>query len=261
MVNWIMFWVSDINDLSTIRKLGCDGVHHPTFDGMTPAQQIAWMAKCEGLGLQVGWSALGGTQYAKDHREETINRWKDSPLVSHVIIIGDAQGVPVQDQIDKYDIYKAWAPDILFGIDREFWFESNGDFYSEDAFDILFPYSYPYQTAHSVDTCYQNLIDSMTFIISGTFPIVPLIQCFYNGSTYNPREEFEPEDPEYSDNYMKYQYDRLEALLDPEGWWYDSIGFYPWSAGYADDIKRNPVMQTEVALLIKYRPLSQPTFL
>ncbi|GAH35804.1 unnamed protein product [marine sediment metagenome] len=80
MVKRIMFWVTSIYDLPAIKNLGCDGVHHPTFDGMPEAAQIAWMTECEELGLQVGWSALGGTQYAREHREETIKRWKEHIL-------------------------------------------------------------------------------------------------------------------------------------------------------------------------------------
>ena len=123
----IMFWVGNIADLPAIKNLGCDGVHHAGSDGISPEQQGAWMTECERLGLQIGWSALGGTEYARQNREATIKRWKDSPLVSHVIIIGDAQTVAKETQIAKYNRYKSWAPNILFGIDREFWFTRNGN--------------------------------------------------------------------------------------------------------------------------------------
>ncbi|GAI33240.1 unnamed protein product, partial [marine sediment metagenome] len=159
----IMFWVTDIDDLLAIRNLGCDGVHHPTFDGMTQAQQIAFMAECERLRLQVGWSALGGTQYARNHREQTVKYWKDSPLVSHVILTGDAQTVPAETQIEKYNLFKGWAPDLQFAIDREFWFDRNGN-YSEDAFDILFYYNYPYLTGYSVDYVYERMMLSMEYL-------------------------------------------------------------------------------------------------
>jgi len=240
-----MFWVYSIGDLPAIKNLGCDGVHHPFFDGIIPEEQAAWMSECSRLGLQIGWSALGGSDYAHQNREATIKRWKDSPLVSHVILVGDAQGVPGQTQIDKYNLFKSWAPNISFAIDREFWFERNGNF-SENAFDILFFYSYCYQRGTSVDDVYRYILNSMNYLIKGTYPIIPLIQCFSSSKTYNPRERFKPGDPEYSENYMKAQYDRQKALLQPKGWWSDSIGFYPWSAGYDTDVKRSPIMQAEV---------------
>ncbi|GAI61524.1 unnamed protein product, partial [marine sediment metagenome] len=124
-------------------------------------------------------------------------------------------------------------------------FKRNGN-WSEDAFDILFFYSYCYQRDTSVDSVYDHIIGSMNYLIKGTYPIIPLIQCFNDGTTYNPRERFKPGDPEYSENYMKAQYDRQKALLEPKGWWSDSIGFYPWAAGYGNDARRSSVMQAEI---------------
>jgi len=237
----IMTWVFSIGDIPTIADLGCNVIHHPAFDGMPEAEQINWVNECKRLGLKVSWSALGGSEYAREHREETIKRWKDDPVVYAVIIVGDAQMVRKEDQIRKYNAFKSWAPNILFGIDRAFWFARNG-YYSEDAFDILFFYSYPYLNDYSVDTAYERLIASMTYLIRGNFPMIPLIQCFSGGKHFNPKEKFGPGD------YIKAQYDRLEALLSPKGWWSDSIAFYQWR-GAESDVRRDPIMQTDIKRL------------
>jgi len=232
----IMFWVRDLNDLETIRNLGCNVIHHSTFDGLTLSQQEKWIAECKRLGLQIMWSALGGSDFARQNREATIKHWKDDPVVFCVITVGDAQTVPAQNQINKYNLFKSWAPNLPLGIDREFWFARNRN-WSEAAFDILFPYSYPYQTKYSVDSCYDHLMLSMNYLVKGKYPIIPLLQCFRDSRHTDPT------------GTIIEQFNRLKSLFTPKGWWYDAVGFYPWSAGYYDDVKRNKALQNEIALL------------
>lgn len=239
----LMYGVVNVEDLKLAQEARCNVVFCTNFDSRSEDYQRAYMAEAKRLSLQVTWNLWGGDW---TWRDETILRWKDDPVVfawyyiTEPYVPGGGCYLNAEQQRERYNRWKNLVgPEnkIPFMQDRGL-FNPRYDFWAEDALDILMIYSYAYEFADKLDWMYDRMFANLVNLKTRTYPIIPLIQCFWTGNYQQPPL-----------GAVKDQYDRWERFLQSKGWAGQHCGFYRLEGYQERDIKHNPYLFNEIKVL------------